>query len=133
MQGNQPFHEISKYWLGGGIVITIFKSKNDIPQDVEYVELNDIYFNQNTARKLDDRAQKVIEIIDEAKLISKYKICSKFNNIVLDVDKLLAQTEIHIIYRIFVKNETYHASMILPEFPAMYQRFIHPITRILPL
>lgn len=132
MQGNLPFHEISKYWLGGGIVITIFKNKNDIPQDVEYVELNDIYFNQNTARKLDDRAQKVIEIIDEAKLISKYKICSKFNNIVLDVDKLLAQTEIHIIYRIFVKNKTY-ASMIFPEFLAMYQRFIHPITRILPL
>lgn len=63
-------------------------NENDIPQDLEYVELNDIYINQNTARKLDDRAQKVIEIIDEAKLISKYKICSKFNDIVPDVDKI---------------------------------------------
>lgn len=81
-------------------MITIFKNKNDIPQDVEYVELNDIYFNQNTARKLDDRAQKVIGIIDEAKLISKYKICSKFNDIVLDVDKLSAgcKTVLNVLY-----------------------------------
>ena len=75
-------------------------NENDIPQDVEYVELNDIYFNQNTARKLDDRAQKVIEIIDEAKLISKYKICSKFNDIVPDVDKLSAgcKTVLNVLY-----------------------------------
>lgn len=49
--------------LTGDIVITIFKNKNDIPQDMEYVELNDIYFNQNTAIMLDEKAQKVIEII----------------------------------------------------------------------
>lgn len=81
-------------------MITIFKNKNDIPHDVEYVELNDIYFNQNTARKLDDRAQKVIGIIDQAKLISQYKICSKFNNIVLDVDKLSAgcKTVLNVLY-----------------------------------
>lgn len=81
-------------------MITIFKNKNDIPQDMEYVELNDIYFNQNTARKLDDRAQKVIGIIDEAKLIGKYKICSKFNDIVLDVDKLSAgcKTVLNVLY-----------------------------------
>ena len=69
-------------------MITIFKNKNDIPQDMEYVELNDIYFNQNTASKLDDRAEQIIEIIDEAKWISKYKICSKFNDVILDIDKL---------------------------------------------
>ena len=81
-------------------MITIFKNKNDIPQDVEYVELNDIYFNQNTAHKLDDRAKKVIGIIDEAKLISKYKISSKFNDIVLDVDKLSAgcKTVLNVLY-----------------------------------
>ncbi len=81
-------------------MITIFKNKNDIPQDVEYVELNDIYFNQNTARKLDERAKKVIGIIDGAKLISKYKICSKFNDIVLDVDKLSAgcKTVLNVLY-----------------------------------
>ena len=81
-------------------MITIFKNKNDIPQDMEYVELNDIYFNQNTARKLDDRASKVIGIIDEAKLISKYKICSKFDDIVLDVDKLSVgcKTVLNVLY-----------------------------------
>lgn len=81
-------------------MITIFKNKNDIPQGVEYVELNDIYFNQNTARKLDDRAQNVIGIIDEVKLISKYKIYSKFNDIVLDVDKLSVgcKTVLNVLY-----------------------------------
>lgn len=81
-------------------MITIFKNKNDIPQDVEYVELNDIYFNHNTARKLDDRAQKVIGIIDQAKLIGKYKISSKFNNIILDVDKLSVgcKTVLNVLY-----------------------------------
>ena len=81
-------------------MITIFKNKKDIPRDVEYVELNDIYFNQNTARKLDERAQKVIGIIDEAKLISKYKISSKFSDIVLDVDKLSVgcKTVLNVLY-----------------------------------
>ena len=30
-------------------MITIFKSKKDIPQSMEYIELNDLFFNQNTA------------------------------------------------------------------------------------
>ena len=68
-------------------MITIFKNKKDIPQDMEYVELNDIYFNQNTALKLDDKAEEIIETVDGAKLISKFKMRSKFNDIVLDVDK----------------------------------------------
>ena len=68
-------------------MITIFKNKKDIPQDMEYVELNDIYFNQNTALKLDEMAEKIIETIDGAKLISKFKMLSKFNDTVLDVDK----------------------------------------------
>lgn len=81
-------------------MITIFKNKDDIPHDMEYIELNDIYFNQNTAHKLDDRAKKIIEIIDEAKLISKYKICSKFNDIVLDVDKISTgcKTVLNVLY-----------------------------------
>lgn len=81
-------------------MITIFKNKNDIPQDMEYVEWNDIYFNQNTAAGLDDRAEKIIKIIDGAELISKYKICSKFNHIVLDVDRLSAgcKTVLNIVY-----------------------------------
>lgn len=81
-------------------MITIFKNKNDIPQAMEYVELNDIYFNQNTAAKLDVKAEKIIEIIDEAKLISKYKIRSKFDDIILDIDKLSAgcKTVLNVLY-----------------------------------
>ena len=81
-------------------MITIFKNQKDIPQDMEYVELNDIYFNQNTALKLDENAEKIIEIIDGATLISKFKIRSKFNDIVLDVDKLSAgcKTVLNVLY-----------------------------------
>ena len=46
-------------------MITIFKNRKDIPQDMEYVELNDIYFNQNTAAKIDDRAKYIIETIEK--------------------------------------------------------------------
>ncbi len=69
-------------------MITIYKSKMDIPQDMEYVELNDIFFNQNTVIKLDERAKKIVEQIDGAKLVGKYKIESKFNGVLLDVDCL---------------------------------------------
>ena len=30
---------------GGNIMITIFKDKQDIPQNMEYIELNDLFFN----------------------------------------------------------------------------------------
>ena len=56
-------------------MITIFKSKKDIPQSMEYIELNDLFFNQNTAILIDEKAEQIIETIDDAKLISKYKIC----------------------------------------------------------
>lgn len=81
-------------------MITIFKDKNDIPQNMEYVELNDIYFNQNTSAKLDDKAEKIIEIIDGAKLIGKYKIRSKFDDVILDTDKLSAgcKTVLNVVY-----------------------------------
>ena len=81
-------------------MITIFKNKNDIPQDMDYVELNDIYFNQNTSAKLDSKAEKIIKIIDESKLISKYKIRSKFDDNILDIDKLSAgcKTVLNVLY-----------------------------------
>ena len=81
-------------------MITIFKNKKEIPQGMEYIELNDIYFNQNTASKLDDKARQIIEIIDGAKLISKYRIQSKFDEIILDIDKLSAgcKTVLNVLY-----------------------------------
>lgn len=69
-------------------MITIFKNIKDIPQGKEYIELNDIFFNQRTVNWLDNRAVKIIEQIDGAKQISKYKIESKFNSVVLDIDRL---------------------------------------------
>ena len=71
-------------------MITIFKNKSDITQDMDYVELNDLFFNQNTVSLIDGRAEKIIEDIDHAKLIGKYKISSRFNEVALDIDKLSA-------------------------------------------
>ena len=81
-------------------MITIFKNKKDIPQEMEYIELNDIYFNQNTSSKLDDKAKNIIETIDGAKLISKYRIQSRFDEIILDIDKLSAgcKTVLNVLY-----------------------------------
>lgn len=81
-------------------MITIFKNKLDIPSELEYIEINDVFFNQNTVTKIDEHARKIIEKIDGAKLISKYKISSKFNEVVLDIDKLSAgcKTVLNVLY-----------------------------------
>jgi hypothetical protein len=67
---------------------------------MQYVELNDVFFNQNTALMLDDNSEKIIDTIDGAKLISKFKMRSKFNETVLDVDKLSAgcKTVLNVLY-----------------------------------
>lgn len=81
-------------------MITIFKDKKDIPQNMEYVELNDVFFNQNTATKLDERANQIIEEIDNSKLISQYKIRSRFDDITLDVAQLSVgcKTVLNVLY-----------------------------------
>ena len=81
-------------------MITIFKNKKDIPQDKEYIELNDIFFNQNTAAKLDERAAKYIQIIDGSELLSKYKIQSRFEDIILNTDQLSTgcKTVLNVLY-----------------------------------
>ncbi len=81
-------------------MITIYKYKDDIPQNMEYVELNDVFFNQNTAVKLDARARELIERIDGAKLIGRYKIESKFNGVTLDIDCLSTgcKTVLNVLY-----------------------------------
>lgn len=81
-------------------MITIYKNKNDIPHHMEYIELNDVFFNQNTAAKLDERTKEIVEKIDEAKLLSKYKIESKFNGVTLDVDCLSTgcKTVLNVLY-----------------------------------
>ena len=81
-------------------MITIIKNKKDIPRDMEYVELNDLFFNQNTVSLIDERAEKIIEIIDDSRLVSKYKISSRFSCVVLDIDRLSAgcKTVLNVLY-----------------------------------
>ena len=81
-------------------MITIFKNKKDIPDDKEYIELNDVFFNQNTVLKLDDRANVIVEKIDDSRLLGKYKIESKFNGVTLDVDCLSTgcKTVLNVLY-----------------------------------
>ena len=81
-------------------MITIFKNKQDIPEGMEYIELNDLYFAQNTVMQIDRRAEEIIENIDGAKLLGKYKISSCFNEVALDIDKLSAgcKTVLNVLY-----------------------------------
>ena len=81
-------------------MITIYKNKKDIPQDMEYIELNDVYFNQKTASILDERAEKIIEEIDGSMRVGKYKIRSRFDDIIIDIDKLSAgcKTALNVLY-----------------------------------
>ena len=91
---------ICKYRIGGVVVITIYKDKKDIPKYAEYVELNDVFFNQNTVLRLDDKANKIIEQIDNSTLNGKFKIQSKFNGVTLDVDCLSTgcKTVLNVLY-----------------------------------
>lgn len=81
-------------------MITIYKSKNDIPKKMQYIEWNDLYFNQKTASMLDSRAEKIIETIDEAKQVGTFQIRSKFDNSILDIDRLSAgcKTVLNVMY-----------------------------------
>lgn len=81
-------------------MITIFKDKKDIPNDREYVELNDVFFNQNTVLRIDDKAGRIVEKIDDSKLIGKYKIESKFSGVTLDIDCLSTgcKTVLNVLY-----------------------------------
>lgn len=92
--------KIRKNRLGGAGMITIFKDRKDIPDDRDYVELNDVFFNQNTVVEIDDRAGAIVEKIDESKLIGKYQMESKFNGVTLDIDRLSTgcKTVLNVLY-----------------------------------
>lgn len=81
-------------------MITIYKDKKDIPKSMEYVELNDVFFNQNTVLKLDGKANSIVEQIDDSKIDGKYKIKSKFNGVTLDIDCLSTgcKTVLNVLY-----------------------------------
>lgn len=81
-------------------MITIFKDKKDMPQNMEYIELNDLFFNQNTVSRIDEQASEIITVIDGARLISKYTISSSFSEVALDIDRLSAgcKTVLNVLY-----------------------------------
>ena len=100
-------------------MITIFKNKKDIPDDMEYVELDDLFFNQNTVTRIGEQAVKIIETVDGARLLSRYKICSRFNEVMLDIDRLSAgcKAVLNVLYypdKVFCMKECgYNALEIL--------------------
>ncbi|MCM1468162.1 MAG: DUF4869 domain-containing protein [Alistipes sp.] len=81
-------------------MITIYKNKADIPKNVELIELNDLFFNQNIIERLDMRAQDIIRKIDGADLREDYKITSGINCELLNIDKLSTgcKTALNIYY-----------------------------------
>jgi hypothetical protein len=61
---------------------------------MDYIELNDVYFNQNTASVLDEKAEKIIEEIDGSKQVGKYKIRSRFDDVIIDIREIMACPEL---------------------------------------
>ena len=80
-------------------MITVYKKKR-VPNGMELISLNDIYFNRYTAEMLDERAAGYISEIDESEYISKYLIKSRFGDMILNIDKLSTgcKTVLNIIY-----------------------------------
>lgn len=81
-------------------MITIYKDKRQIPSNMEIVELNDIFFNQNTTEFIDSRAVEIVQQIDGARLVGKYKIISRFHGVSVDIDKLSSgcKTVLNVLY-----------------------------------
>lgn len=81
-------------------MLTIYKNIKDIPEDMEYIEINDLFFNKNTALRLDGMAKQIIAQIDGSKLISRFKIESKFDGTILDTDCLSTgcKTVLNVMY-----------------------------------
>ena len=80
-------------------MITVYRL-NSVPDDMETVTLNDVFFNRSTSEKLDDRASEIISKIDDAEMISKYMIRSRFDESALNIDKLSTgcKTVLNIMY-----------------------------------
>lgn len=85
-------------------MITIYKNKKDFTNrnfpNIICVDVNDVYFNSITSQLIDDRARVIISEIDGAVLEEKYKIRSKFNDTLLDIDKLSTgcKTALNVLY-----------------------------------
>ncbi len=80
-------------------MITVYKM-NGIPKSLEVIKLNDLYFNQNTAAMLDERAAAVINKVDQSEMVGKYSIKSRFDGMLLNIDKLSTgcKTVLNVMY-----------------------------------
>ena len=80
-------------------MITVYK-KNAIPKTMTLEANNDIFFNKNTSELLDERAKQIIKQIDSSELSGKYAIKSRFNGMLLNIDKLSTgcKTVLNILY-----------------------------------
>lgn len=81
-------------------MINIYRNKADFPENLEYVQLNDIYFNEVTFDLLDDRAKKIVKIIDGTEILGKYKVKSRFGDDILNIDQLSSgcKTVLNVLY-----------------------------------
>ena len=81
-------------------MIRIYRERKDIPSNMEYVQLNDIYFNEITCDLLDERAAEIIRKIDSSEQVGKYKIKSRFGEDILNIDKLSSgcKTVLNVLY-----------------------------------
>jgi hypothetical protein len=80
-------------------MITIYKN-NAIPKGSKVVRVNDVFFNKYTAAMLDDRAKSVIKTIDTSEMINQFSIKSRFDGMVLNIDKLSTgcKTVLNVMY-----------------------------------
>ena len=80
-------------------MITVYKKKPR-SKDLEFVTLNDVFFNKYTSSRLDERAEEVIQQIDQSKMLDNYSISSRFDGKKLDIDKLSTgcKTALNVMY-----------------------------------
>ena len=80
-------------------MITVYKKKA-IPNGMELVSLNDVFFNKFTVELLDKKAASYIDIIDKAKMRDQFTIKSKFDGSILNIDRLSTgcKTVLNIVY-----------------------------------
>lgn len=127
-------------------MITIYKNKIDIPDKVELVELNDLFFNQNIIERLDMSAGIIIKEIDGAVLRPDFRIISGINEELVNIDKLSTgcKTALNIYYfpeKIFslkecgdnALNEIYlfNAGQVFSEYPiiSLYLESVQVVDR----
>ncbi len=82
-------------------MIVVYKSIKQIKKDgLKYEEGNDVFFNKNTAEKLDEKASSIIQAIDDTTMLDKFSIISKFDGNKLSIDKLSTgcKTALNILY-----------------------------------